>query len=308
MSSSELEDFKRRDAASYDLVADSYERFADQFIISLARRVVDLAALNPLDRVLDVGAGTGVVSLEAARRVCRAGGVIALDLSDAMLDRARARAAAENLNSRINFVLADAERLDFADKSVDVVLSLFAIMHFPNPGAAVAEMFRVLRPGGRVVMGFGSGPPLISIAFIHAVGEHLAAWIAEQFGRRLTAPYFLNALTRKSLPESEHLVESCLARSGCRAASIVTEFLARAGFEGIQSCWAGNEVLLKTAEEFWELQATFSSVVRKRLADAPAETVAGIRKEFFEICRRVQRRNGHLVYRSGARIISARRS
>src|SRR5262245_32397964 len=124
-------DFKRRDAASYDMVVGDYEHFANRFVTPLARRLIDLAALSRADRVLDVGAGTGVVSLEAARRICPRGRVVSLDLSPVMLDRAQARAVAENLREQISFVVGDAERLEFANQSIDAVLSLFAIMHFP---------------------------------------------------------------------------------------------------------------------------------------------------------------------------------
>ena len=56
----------------------------------------------------------------------------------------------------------DAERLEFSDGSFDVVLSLYALLHFHEPLVALREMHRVLRPGGRIVIGVGRGPSLLS--------------------------------------------------------------------------------------------------------------------------------------------------
>ena len=57
----------------------------------------------------------------------------------------------------VTFRLSDAEQLEFPDQSFDVVLSLYALFHFPEPLRALGEMYRVLRPGGHVVIGVGSG-------------------------------------------------------------------------------------------------------------------------------------------------------
>jgi len=64
----------------------------------------------------------------------------------------------------------DAESLNFDDEKFDVVVSLFALLHFPNPLAALEEIYRVLRPGGRMVLGVGSGIPIFSLSgWIHLV-------------------------------------------------------------------------------------------------------------------------------------------
>ena len=83
--------FKQRDASSYDAVIDSFARFTARFSQPIAERMATLAKLRPSDHVLDVGAGTGVVALEAARRLGASGHVNAIDLSEGML------AAAERL-------------------------------------------------------------------------------------------------------------------------------------------------------------------------------------------------------------------
>ncbi len=103
---------------------------------------VDIAAG---ERVLDVAAGNGNTSLAAARR----GAVVtAADYVPALLERTRARAAADGLS--VDVREADAEALPFADASFDVVLSTFGVMFAPRQEQVMAELLRVCRPGGRI--------------------------------------------------------------------------------------------------------------------------------------------------------------
>lgn len=101
--------------------------------------------LRSTERVLDVAAGNGNATLAAARRFAD---VVSTDYVGALLERGRARAAAERL--AVTFQEADAEALPFADRSFDVVLSTFGVMFTPNHEQAAREMMRVCRPGGRI--------------------------------------------------------------------------------------------------------------------------------------------------------------
>src|SRR5246127_778890 len=96
-------------------------------------------------KVLDVAAGNGNVSLAAARRWCE---VTSTDYVPALLERGRLRAQAEGLSLALR--QADAEALPFADKSFDVVVSTFGVMFTPNQERAAAELLRVCRSGGRI--------------------------------------------------------------------------------------------------------------------------------------------------------------
>jgi len=97
------------------------------------------------ERVLDVAAGNGNASLAAARRFAE---VTSTDYVDALLERGRARAQAENCE--MTFAHADAEALPFEEESFDVVLSTFGVMFAPDQEAAAKEMARVVRKGGRI--------------------------------------------------------------------------------------------------------------------------------------------------------------
>ena len=103
---------------------------------------IDIAAG---ERVLDVAAGNGNAALAAARRGAE---VTASDYVSALLDDAKARAAAEGL--AMEFEAADAEALPWANASYDVALSTFGVMFAPNHQQAAAELARVCRPGGRI--------------------------------------------------------------------------------------------------------------------------------------------------------------
>lgn len=128
--------------------------FADiaVFTTATAAHVARFAGLQPGQRVLDVGTGTGVVAVTAARRGCD---VTALDLTPELLEHARTNAAVAGVEVRWD--VGDAERLPYPDASFDVVLSQFGHMFAPRPEAATAEMLRVLRPGGTVA--FATWPP-----------------------------------------------------------------------------------------------------------------------------------------------------
>jgi ubiquinone/menaquinone biosynthesis C-methylase UbiE len=124
---------------------------------------VDLAAG---ERVLDVAAGNGNAALAAARR---GGRVTATDYVAGLLNRTRARAAAEGLV--IDTREADAEALPFADAAFDVVLSTFGVMFTPDQERAAAELLRVCRPGGRIGLANWTPDGFVGQLF-RVVGRH----------------------------------------------------------------------------------------------------------------------------------------
>jgi SAM-dependent methyltransferase len=109
----------------------------------------ELGRLEPGDRVLDLGCGAGTDTLVAAQMVGPEGWVIGIDMTLEMLAKAR-RAADELGPENVELVEADAEHLPFPDASFDVVISNGVIDLVPDKEAVFAEIFRVLRPGGRI--------------------------------------------------------------------------------------------------------------------------------------------------------------
>ena len=108
-----------------------------------------LGRLAAGERVLDLGSGAGTDSLVAAQMVGEQGHVSGIDMTPAMLAKARAAAAAMGVTN-VEFVESEAERLPFADESFDVVVSNGVIDLIPDKDAVFAELHRVLVPGGRM--------------------------------------------------------------------------------------------------------------------------------------------------------------
>jgi SAM-dependent methyltransferase len=133
--------------------AEVYEaRFVPAIFAEWAPRLVDLAGVAPGWSVLDVACGTGIVARTVAPRVGRTGEVTGVDLNEAMLTVARRAAAPSDAAADIAWRQGDVAELPFADAAFDAVLCQMALMFFPDRVRALAEMRRVVRPGGRVAV------------------------------------------------------------------------------------------------------------------------------------------------------------
>ena len=170
------------------------------FTTPVAAHLVTFAQVHRGEAVLDVGTGTGVVAVTAARAGAQ---VTGLDLTPELLVQARenARIAA---HEEIAWIEGDAEQLPFPDASFDVVLSQFGHMFAPRPDIALSEMRRVLKKSGRIA--FATWPPEHLVGRMFAlVGRHSPpppagvappqqwgnpATVAERLGEGFEAPFF----------------------------------------------------------------------------------------------------------------------
>lgn len=134
----------------WDKAADAYEQFWEEQLTPAHDRLMQLAAIQPGERVLDVACGTGLVTFRAAELAGPSGAVMATDISERMVTRLMDDAAGRRLSS-ITAARMDAEGLDVSDASYDVALCALGLMYIPDPVAALREMLRALKPGGRAV-------------------------------------------------------------------------------------------------------------------------------------------------------------
>ena len=130
----------------FEQVSGSWETLRKNFYGDEVRNaVLQAAKIGPKDAVLDVGAGAGFLTSEAAKIARR---VIALDFSQAMTNEALSKMKGEN----VEFKIGDVEKIPLEDSSVDAVIGNMILHHCPNPAIAIKEMARVLKGSGRLVL------------------------------------------------------------------------------------------------------------------------------------------------------------
>jgi SAM-dependent methyltransferase len=129
---------------TFDVAATAYDAFMGRYSMLLVEQMADLAGVRPGQRVIDVGCGTGALTMELVRRV-GADRVAGVDPSDSLLAAARARLPGVDLR------LAGAEQLPYDANTFDAALAQLVVHFMADPVAGVAEMARVTRTGGVVV-------------------------------------------------------------------------------------------------------------------------------------------------------------
>lgn len=224
---------------------------AATFTTPVAGQLVKFTGITAGERVLDVGTGTGVAAITAAR----AGALVSgLDLTPQLLEQAHDNARIAGIES-IQWTEGDAEHLPYPDASFDVVISQFGHMFAPRPEVTVSEMRRVLKPGGRVAL--ATWPPEHFVGRMFAfVGRHSPPpppgaappphWgsptlIAERLGSAFEPPFFgrgvmsvaalslahFRLFMERSVGPMQRLVES-LAGEPEKLAAVRAEFEAMA--------------------------------------------------------------------------------
>src|SRR4051812_45012191 len=220
---------------------------------AVSRNLVDRLELQPGDTALELAGGVGHTSLLAAERVAPGGRVIATDFAPAMVEAARRLADSAGV-SGVEHRVMDAEAIDLPDASADAVLCRWGLMLFGDPAQALAEVRRVLRPGGRLacaVWASAQDNPWASV-----VGRVLVT-------RGLMEPPAPGGPGMFSLADADRL----------------ESLLREAGFESVTVEDVPVRFRYESFDEYWEITRELGGGIADALAPLSEEERAAIRAE-----------------------------
>ena len=210
---------------AWDTIAEGYDRYVAPQEVDLANEALALAGLQAGERFLDVAAGTGGLSLPAARLGAQ---VLATDWSPAMIERFRTRAREEDLRDAEGRVM-DCHALDLPDDGFDLTGSQLGVMLVPDQLRALREMVRVTRPGGRVLV----------IAYGHPTELEFIQWFVAAM--KAVAPGF------PGLPDDPPPLEFQLADP-----EVLRRRLTAAGLEEVRVERTAERPAFASGQEMWD--------------------------------------------------------
>jgi len=154
----------------FDSVASRYDIMNDLMSAGLhrlwKRYTIDRAAVKPGQVVLDLAGGTGDLALEFSRKVGKDGQVVLADINAAMLEQGRRRLVDAGLSANVTIAQVDAQELPFENGTFDCITIAFGLRNVTDKDAALASMFRVLKPGGKaMILEFSSPNKAIKPAY-----------------------------------------------------------------------------------------------------------------------------------------------
>lgn len=299
--------FKRRDARTHNGLPATYTEYVHRLSYFIVDEICEQAQLQPGDRVLDVGSGTGMASTAAAEMVGPTGHVLGIDHSPGLVELARTSSPRgipiESLP--LEYRVLDAERLDLMNSSFTVIISFSSVMHFPNPEQAISEMFRVLKEGGRIVLTYTAVRPEAVRARVRHGLAGLSRRLLALLHPQLYAPQSLTTLADTLLPQLTQPAEPGWFEhgGGRRIVSAMTD----AGFVNLHKIWVGRNIVFNSPEEFFEAQLMINSDLRTRVSLASDDQKEQLHRQFVAEAKRVLTAGGTLVYPFGAVVIRAER-
>ncbi|WP_363345807.1 class I SAM-dependent methyltransferase [Methylocystis echinoides] len=243
----ELEKAKAKAAAAYNAAADYFDHPVSSFWHRFGRRTVERLGLRAGETVLDVCCGSGGSALPAAEAVGSQGKVVAVDLAERLVKLGETKARARGLRN-IEFKTGDMLALGYPDASFDAIVCVFGIFFVPDMVAAAKELWRMLRPGGRLAVTTW-GPDLFepaNSAFWEAIGAE-----------------------RPDLMKGFNPWERISTPTGLR------KMLGEAGIENAEIVAQARNHPLNSPEDWWLI--AMGSGYRGAIAQIDAETLARVR-------------------------------
>jgi len=234
---------------TYNAAADYFYAEPLGFWARYGRETVERLGLQGGEHILDVCCGSGASALPAAQAVGSSGSVIAVDLAESLLAIGRAKARVAGL-SCVEFRRGDMTALGFPDGHFDAVVCVFGIFFVPDMEAQVAELWRMVRPGGRLAITTW-GPDIFAPAY--------ETWLTAVRRTRADLHAAFNPWDRITTPEA---VRKLFADAGIQVVDVVPE-------EGYQS--------LRTPDDFWTI--ALGSGLRWTIDQLGAEPARAVRRE-----------------------------
>jgi SAM-dependent methyltransferase len=260
---------------AWGAIAEGYDQYVAPQEADLADEALDLAGVGPGTRFLDVAAGTGGLSLPAARRGAV---VLATDWSPAMIEHFEARARNEGLTTAEGRIM-DCHALDLPDNGFDVTGSQFGVMLVPDQGAALREMVRVTRPGGSVLVIAYSDPSKL---------EFLQLFIC---ALNVVAPDF------PGIPDDPPPLEFQVADP-----EILRQRLTDAGLHDVGITRTAERPAFRSGEEMWDWAYWGNPIAEDLLADVDEEGRALMRQVLDGMLRERADSSGRAVLENVAHI------
>ncbi len=201
----------RRVRGVFESVAGKYDVMNDLMSFGAHRLwkkfALSLTGLRPGQSALDVAGGTGDLAAGLARRVGKQGRVVLSDVNSAMLERGRDRLLDRGLVGNVHCVVADAERLPFADDTFDCVTIAFGLRNVTDKPAALAAMRRVLKPGGQLLVLEFSKPTAPGLAPLYDLYSFKVLPLMGRIVAHDAASYRYLAESIRMHPDQETLLE-----------------------------------------------------------------------------------------------------
>jgi len=260
---------------AWDAIAKGYDQHVAPGEAPLATEALSLTGLRPGHRFLDVAAGTGGLSLPAARLGAK---VLATDWSPAMVECFESRVREENVSDAQGRVM-DAHALELEDDSFDVTGSQFGVMLVPDQPRALREMVRVTKPGGRVLL-IAYGSPL-GIEFLHFFIGALKSVVPDFAG----------------LPDDPPPLEFQVSDP-----AVLRQRLVDAGLKDVRVETSAERVEFKTGQEMWDWVLHSNPIAGMLTADLSEKQQATMRQVLDGMLRERSGGNGSAVLTSPVNI------
>ncbi|WP_214070347.1 class I SAM-dependent methyltransferase [Mucilaginibacter sp. dw_454] len=252
---SQLEKIREQQKQSWNKFSPGWKKWDEfnmAFLHPMGEAIIKQLSITETDHVLDIATGTGEPGLTIAALATQ-GKVTGTDLAEGMLEVAQQNAKEKGLPN-YETLTADAGELPFSDDSFDAISCRMGFMFFPDMQQAANEMYRVLKPGGRIAVSVWGNP----------AHNDWVNTIMSVIKKHIEIP--------PPAPGSPGMFR-------CAAPNLMSDLFKQAGFKNIEEATITDKAAYKTFDQYWEIMLDVGAPIVAAMAGATEETVAAIRTE-----------------------------